>query len=357
MKRKVILISLTFIAIIQLLKGFPLVYSFMPQEMLSVYVEADGTLGITVYCIVQTESIPSDFIDDNLWGAYIKFKKGAVRAGAGYLVPDGDFDDAREKIYRWLDFFQETLNAKGYKIVNEDVHKTLNPKTHSGYIDMIGMDFSINCDFNELIDLFMSLKPNDGFLKMINKNNVMVDRILEVKISIIGPIIEDKYMLSPLEDKVYVELRISIEFPKYFEYEVGRTYVLDVNSILNYTEPIVTYSKSTFSAISVQLEVPGFNDFEFIDIKPEGLNFLRGKVEGKLARYEITNLLPAKPFLGGTVIGRIYVKFRVVQRGLTIPFEGSKIIGGLMVLNVDEELIFIIWSLNLWLLFLVLFVC
>ena len=89
--------------------------------------------------------------------------------------------------------------------------------------------------------------------------------------------------------------------------------------------------------------MPGFNDFEFIDIKPEGLNFLRGKVEGKLARYEITNLLPAKPFLGGTVIGRIYVKFRVVQRGLTIPFEGSKIIGGLMVLLVMVALSILVY--------------
>ncbi|MCS7364957.1 MAG: hypothetical protein NDF54_05925, partial [archaeon GB-1867-035] len=129
-------------------------------------------------------------------------------------------------------------------------------------------------------------------------------------------------------------------FPKYFKYKYGESYILDVSSLFNYSEPIVTFSKSISTCIEIKLDIPSFASFEILEINPKKLNVYRERKEGMITGYWITNLPPGKPFIGGEVLDRIYVKFKVIQAGTTIPFGGIKLIGGIMV-----SLVFLIASI------------
>ncbi len=307
------------------------VYGIRPQEYMAIVVKDNGDVGITIYCIVPAKAYPSELIDINFLSASIRRNE----IGFEYLLPDGvSIEDIKVKINKWIKFFEKYIEIRNIKLLSEKIIKRTHPITRK-MVNSYCADFKVDLKFDDLVEFFFYLKPDDGFLRMVNRKILERANITSIKISYWGTYWLDEWNIFHGKDEVYVELGITLKFENYFDYEYGRIYVLDVNELLNFSEPIRTYSRSSGTIIEILLELlPGFSDFEFIEvIKPKELRLGRRKMNGQVIGYDLSNLFPWSAFPGGYLIDKIRIKYKVVQAGLVIKLSEAQIYG--LVLSVS----------------------
>ncbi|GEM_PF-3044579 len=300
---------------------------FAPFEYMSIRLNAFGDLSILISCYSIIDI--GDLINfNNLYEFHINLEckeNGAtsISCKAAYILRDVSTEVGRMEIYNLIKYFCNFLDCN-FKILNEKIEKTIDPITGKRYVDKLTIEFTFLCNANHLVELFLKLKP-DGLLDMVDYSILKPPYLIKMRIE--NPITAAEALHILLsENEVPIDFTFIKRLRSYFKLEYGKMYIIDVAKIFNYTLPIRTCSKSsTGTFIEIMLDIPGFADYEFIEIKPKFF-IAGGPRKGK---YTLTNVFPPNPFPAGTIIGNVYVKFKVIQRGLVLkpPTMSPKFLG------------------------------
>jgi hypothetical protein len=190
-------------------------------------------------------------------------------------------------------------------------------------------------DFNPdvVIDNFLKLKPNEGFMSIVTKNFLRLG---------------DKISLQITDTSNFAMLTVSRFVKNYFNFKPGNTYILDIFKLLNLTNPITTHPKSNYgSGVSIDLlcytdpETGGLPrctyEAEIVEIKLPfeygilksriaNLNLMEYTIEGRKALYTNEGLpYVVRPLTAGDVVEYMQIKFNIVDKIAESSFNIFKI--------------------------------
>ncbi|MCS7385166.1 MAG: hypothetical protein NDF55_00305 [archaeon GB-1867-005] len=177
-------------------------------------------------------------------------------------------------------------------------------------------------NFNQdvIIDKFLSLKPDQGWMILINRKNLSKG---------------DRFLLQIYPGSRFGRLLILKYFYNYFNFKVGNTYTLDVFKLFNFTGPLKIHpmaehnsrveiwllsygAPSNIQAQIINIEIP----FDYRVLKRTCANrqcFTIENFDGR--QYTLT---------GGDVVEYLRVTFKIVEYGYKMPDIGVQNVIGII---------------------------
>ena len=277
-------------------------------EMLQVQVWVNGSISVWVESKVPTSFLDaSDFSKGLKGGSLLRIAKSNANFGVTYDLEEVSLEEADIYAKLFCEKWISILNGH-YTLKSRDRHSFYTP--YGERYAYVEYEYVISgIDIEKAVSLFLKTKPEDGFLMLINKNNIKT-------------FTELRFGLSRDEARVEYYRR----FP-YFNYKGGRSYTLDIFKLFNYTGPLIINSRSFFSLIDIILWITPNLDFIVTEAKiPTQISVSKSSRGAVNPCIEMTNG-PVTNFKPGEKITELNMKFKVVEKGFKISSTAVQIIG------------------------------
>lgn len=284
-------------------------------DQISVFVNDTGDLRICFSTFTDNLFINLQDIPLGFEGASIKFaSEGYLRIRFNLkLISKEQAKLASEKLTSRL---TETF---GFKVdfQRDEIQRYISPTgIHIERVIFHYKIIHINKDF--LINKIKDLKPNEGFMMLIDEEYLWKANIIELYI-----------VCDPHSREIALELTIIFYFPNYYNFKPDKIYFLDLLELFNCTQPIKTHSK-ILTGININFKQPKNMDLIFIEIDLP-MNYYTSKSE-KQRIYSIFVDPWSTPLQGyGLPVKRIFIKFKIVESGYILPIALPQILGYVLI--------------------------
>lgn len=333
---------LTFLTFLYMVKGYSSyiaftfeneilnTFQYRPEDQLFVIVYPNGSLRLSISAFTEKVFIDVYDVKEGFHSLLIIFrnlKKLTVKIG--FDLTKISLEEAKIKAEEIV----KRINKK-FSIILDFTHREIidytHPRTYQRIYRVTFQYETMKIDTWKIIDIFMKLKPNEGFFSLLKRDVITGNYKLE-------------FILLHLTQtaEIKVQLIFSRLFPSFFKFKSGRTYVLDIFKLLNYTGSIITH-KTLDSVFFINLQYPSGLSYKITRIEIS-IPYTIGKQSNK--GIIIDNFL-APPQYGAT-IDRMIIEFKVVESGFKILLS-IQLIGYLILIFILIFLIFIFYHFGLF---------
>jgi len=281
-------------------------------EMLQVQVWINGSISVWVDSQVSASFLDISDFSRGLETSLLRIAKSNANFIVSYNLEKVSLEEA--------DIYAKLFCEKWISILNG--HYTLKSRNQQSFYTSYGKKYTYvnyeyvisDIDIEKAVSLFLKSKPENGFLMLINKNNIKTFTELRFELS------RDE------ASNLFYRIEYYRRFP-YFNYKVGRSYTLDIFKLFNYTGPLIINSQSFLSIIDILLKIPPNLDFIVTEAKiPPQISVMKRSHTARYSEIEITNGLVMN-FKPGEKITELNIKFKAVEKGFQMSSTAVQIIG------------------------------
>jgi len=280
--------------------------------MLQVQVWVNGSIGVWVDSQVQNPFFDISDFSEGLEASLIRIKKSNAIFMLSYNLEKISSEKA--------DFYAGIFCEKWALMLNGQ--STLKSKKQQSFYTPTGKKYNFmnyeyvisDIDIERAISLFLESKPKNGFLMLINRDNIRTFTNLKFEIS------------RDDAGNLFYRLEYYRRFP-YFNYKAGEIYTLDIFSLFNFTGQLIINSQSFLSIIDIRIWLPSNLDFIITESKlPPQLHIRKSSLMAVHPAIEITNG-PIMNFKPAESIKELQIEFEVVEKGFQTSSTAIQIIG------------------------------